>query len=92
VPPSWHGEYRWPVKRIDRCTKTELLAPGTPQDWEVVRGLLREYAAQIGVDLWLDTLSAMETARALYQDLGFAEIAPFCYNLIPGSHYLKAEL
>ncbi len=57
-----------------------------------MRGLLREYAAQIGVDLWLETLSAMETARALYQDLGFAEIAPFCYNLIPGSHYLKAEL
>lgn len=40
----------------------------------------------------LDTLSDMETARALYQDLGFVEIAPYYYNPIPGSHYLKAEL
>ena len=40
----------------------------------------------------LDTLSDMETARALYQDLGFAEIAPYYYNPIPGSHYLKADL
>lgn len=40
----------------------------------------------------LDTLSSMETARALYQDLGFVEIPPYYYNPIAGSHYLKAEL
>lgn len=40
----------------------------------------------------LDTLNSMETARALYQDLGFVEIAPYYYNPIAGSHYLKAEL
>ncbi len=40
----------------------------------------------------LDTLSDMETARALYQDLGFVEIAPYYYNPIAGAHYLKAEL
>ncbi len=157
---------------------TELLIPSTPQDWDAVRALLRDYAAQLGVDLCfqdfdaelaglpgpyemprgvllvvhvdgalagcgalrpldssdyanagemkrlyvrpqfrglglgrllaeaildaarqrgyacvlLDTLSDMETARALYQDLGFTEIAPYYYNPIPGSHYLKAEL
>jgi putative acetyltransferase len=40
----------------------------------------------------LDTLSDMETARALYQDLGFAEIPPYYYNPTAGSHYLKVKL
>jgi len=40
----------------------------------------------------LDTLSDMETARALYQELGFAEIPPFHFNPMPGAHYLKADL
>ncbi len=40
----------------------------------------------------LDTLSDMETARALYGDLGFEEIAPYYHNPIPGSHYLLARL
>ena len=40
----------------------------------------------------LDTLSDMETARAMYQDLGFTEIPPYYYNPIAGSHYLKADL
>ncbi len=40
----------------------------------------------------LDTLDDMEAARALYEELGFADIPPFYYNPIPGAHYLKAEL
>jgi GNAT superfamily N-acetyltransferase len=40
----------------------------------------------------LDTLSDMETARALYQELGFAEIPPYHFNPIAGAHYLKADL
>jgi putative acetyltransferase len=40
----------------------------------------------------LDTLDDMETARALYEDLGFVAIEPYYYNPIPGAHYLKAEL
>lgn len=40
----------------------------------------------------LDTLSDMETARALYHELGFDEIPPYYHNPIPGSHYLKARL
>jgi ribosomal protein S18 acetylase RimI-like enzyme len=40
----------------------------------------------------LDTLNDMETARAMYQELGFVEIAPYYFNPIPGAHYLKAEL
>jgi len=40
----------------------------------------------------LDTLSDMETARALYQEAGFVEVAPYYHNPLPGAHYLKADL
>ena len=40
----------------------------------------------------LDTLSDMESARALYEDLGFAEIPPYYHNPLEGAHYLKADL
>lgn len=40
----------------------------------------------------LDTLSGMETARALYRESGFVEVAPYYINPIPGAHYLKAPL
>jgi ribosomal protein S18 acetylase RimI-like enzyme len=40
----------------------------------------------------LDTLNDMESARALYEELGFTEVAPYYHNPIPGAHYLKVEL
>jgi len=40
----------------------------------------------------LDTLSDMETARTLYQEIGFEEIPPYYHNPIPGAHYLLARL
>lgn len=40
----------------------------------------------------LDTLDDMESARALYADLGFEEIPPYYHNPLPGAHYLKADL
>lgn len=40
----------------------------------------------------LDTLSDMEAARALYEDLGFEEIPPYYFNPIAGGHYLKVML
>ncbi|MDM0077556.1 GNAT family N-acetyltransferase [Variovorax sp. J2P1-59] len=40
----------------------------------------------------LDTLDDMESARALYEDLGFVDVPPYYHNPIAGSHYLKAEL
>lgn len=42
--------------------------------------------------LVLDTLSDMESARALYEDLGFEEIPPYYHNPIAGAHYLKVNL
>lgn len=42
--------------------------------------------------LLLDTLNDMESARALYQDLGFHDIPPYYHNPIAGAHYLKVNL
>ena len=40
----------------------------------------------------LDTLDDMESARALYEDLGFQSVPPYYFNPIAGAHYLKADL
>ncbi len=40
----------------------------------------------------LDTLDGMESARALYADLGFEQIPPYYHNPIAGSHYLKVDI
>ena len=40
----------------------------------------------------LDTLNEMETARALYEDLGFSEVPPYYHNPHAGAHYLKVDL
>lgn len=40
----------------------------------------------------LDTLDDMESARALYEDMGFRSIDPYYHNPIPGAHYLKVDL
>lgn len=40
----------------------------------------------------LDTLDDMESARALYEELGFSEIPPYYHNPIEGAHYLKVDL
>lgn len=52
-----------------------------------------ELAQQAGyTTMLLDTLSDMESARALYQELGFVETEPYYHNPIPGAHYLKLDL
>lgn len=52
-----------------------------------------DVARQGGYDcVLLDTLDDMEAARALYEELGFAEIPPYYYNPIAGAHYLKVQL
>ena len=40
----------------------------------------------------LDTLDDMESARALYAELGFEDIAPYYHNPLAGAHYLKVDI
>lgn len=40
----------------------------------------------------LDTLSAMEEARALYQSLGFVEITPYYESHLKDTHFLSLSL
>ena len=50
-------------------------------------------AVALGYDcVLLDTLDEMESARALYEDLGFEDIPPYYHNPLPGAHYLKVDL
>jgi ribosomal protein S18 acetylase RimI-like enzyme len=59
---------------------------------ELAQAIL-DQAMQMGYDsVLLDTLDDMEAARALYEDLGFYEIAPYYHNPLPGAHYLRADL
>lgn len=59
---------------------------------ELAQAILDE-ALRLGYDsVLLDTLDDMEAARALYEDLGFEEIAPYYHNPLPGAHYLQANL
>jgi putative acetyltransferase len=51
------------------------------------------HAKQAGYStMLLDTLTDMETARALYAQAGFVEVPPYYHNPMPGAHYLKVDL
>ncbi|WP_042429569.1 GNAT family N-acetyltransferase [Comamonas granuli] len=59
---------------------------------QLAEGIL-DAARIAGYDnILLDTLDDMESARALYAELGFEEIPPYYHNPIAGAHYLKAAL
>lgn len=59
---------------------------------QLTEGIL-DAARQAGYGcVLLDTLDDMESARALYEDLGFEDIPPYYHNPIAGAHYLKVDI
>lgn len=59
----------------------------------VLAQAILDEAVRLGYScILLDTLNDMEAARALYADLGFAEVPPYYHNPIAGAHYLMARL
>ena len=59
---------------------------------QLTEGIL-DAARQAGYGcVLLDTLDDMESARALYEDLGFEDIPPYYHNPIAGAHYLKVNI
>lgn len=58
----------------------------------LAQGLI-DAASQAGYSaMLLDTLDDMESARGLYESLGFESVPPYYFNPIPGAHYLKVDL
>src|SRR5256885_14840444 len=63
-------------------------------------GLGRELANELIEDarlhgyrtMLLDTLASMQSARALYRDLGFVPVAPYYDNPLPGVMYMALQL
>jgi ribosomal protein S18 acetylase RimI-like enzyme len=59
---------------------------------QLVRRVMMQAQMSGYATMLLDTLSDMETARTLYHDAGFVEVAPYYHNPLPGAHYLMADL
>ena len=84
------------VNYPNACEMKRLYARPTFRGLGLGRRLVElalEFALSAGYEcVLLDTLSDMEAARALYEDLGFEEIPPYYHNPIAGAHYLRAQL
>ena len=81
---------------LDACEMKRLFVRRAFRGFGLGRQLVERVLVQARLagyaNMLLDTLSDMEAARALYQEFGFVEVAPYYHNPIPGAHYLKVAL
>ena len=59
---------------------------------ELAEAAMREAVAAGYVRMRIDTLPAMQPARALYRALGFRPITPYRHNPVPGAEFLELDL
>jgi len=59
---------------------------------ELANELIEDARTQGYRTMLLDTLASMQSARALYRDLGFVPVAPYYDNPLPGVMYMALEL
>jgi putative acetyltransferase len=65
---------------------------GTGLGRELANELIYDARTQGYRTMLLDTLASMQSARALYRDLGFVPVAPYYDNPLPGVAYMALEL
>ncbi len=60
--------------------------------WALAQRIVQEGKAGGYARMRLDTLPIMGKAQALYETLGFRDIAPYCANPVPGVRYMEKIL
>jgi len=81
---------------LNACEMKRLFVRRSFRGFGLGRLLVEQVVSRAGLagytTMLLDTLSDMEAARTLYEDVGFVEVAPYYHNPLPGAHYLSLNL
>ena len=94
--PAGTAGFRPLPERVDSCEAKRLYVRPAFRGQGVARALLarliQEARKQGYRELYGDTLSSMEAALQLYNQLGFVEVGPYSLNPTAGATYLRLSL